>query len=149
MMSMPLNSPPALYSASDYGIEKTEQVPKLVKSLMHKKVIRISSGGVHNICIVESHPTCILKDIYKLFIEGKFTNVVFKGFYQTQVIQDSSEENNQTMRSHSSSEDLQQDIVDVREPLINRYWHDKSKVTCSIKIKAHAAIISSKSSYFY
>lgn len=81
LMSMPLNSPPALYSASDYGIEKTEQVPKLVKSLMHKKVIRISSGGVHNICIVESHPTCILKDIYKLFMEGRFTNVVFKGFY--------------------------------------------------------------------
>ena len=57
-------SPPPLYSANDYGIEKIEQVPKLVKSLMHKKVIRISSGGVHNICIVEAKPCCILKDIY-------------------------------------------------------------------------------------
>ena len=66
-MITPLNSPPPLYSANDYGIEKIEQVPKLVRSLMHKKVIRISSGGVHNICIVETNPT----------------SVVFKGFYQT------------------------------------------------------------------
>lgn len=124
-MSIPLNSPPALFSASDYGIEKTEQVPKLVKSLMHKKVIRISSGGVHNICIVEAHPTCILKDIYKLFMEGKFTNVVFKGFYQTQAVQDSSDEVNQTMRSHSSSEDMPQDQAEAKDPSQSKYWRDK------------------------
>ena len=82
-MITPLMSPPPLYSANDYGIEKIEQVPKLVKSLMHKKVIRISSGGVHNICIVEAKPTCILRDIYTFFMQGKFTNLVFKGFYQT------------------------------------------------------------------
>jgi hypothetical protein len=80
-MITPLMSPPPLYSANDYGIEKIEQVPKLVKSLMHKKVIRISSGGVHNICIVEAKPTCILRDIYTNFMQGKFTNLVFKGFY--------------------------------------------------------------------
>lgn len=52
------------------------------------------------------------------------------------------------MRSHSSSEDLQQDVVDVKEPLTSRYWRDKLKVSCTTKIKAHVAIISSKSSYF-
>lgn len=80
-MITPLMSPPPLYSANDYGIEKIEQVPKLVKSLMHKKVIRISSGGVHNICIVEAKPTWILRDIYTNFMQGRFTNVVFRGFY--------------------------------------------------------------------
>ena len=63
-MVAPLMSPPPLYSANDYGIETICQTPKLVKSLMHKKVIRISSGGVHNICIVEAKPSCILSDVY-------------------------------------------------------------------------------------
>jgi len=63
-----LMSPPPLYSANDYGIETICQTPKLVKSLMHKKVIRISSGGVHNICIVEAKPSCILSDVYQAFM---------------------------------------------------------------------------------
>lgn len=82
-------SPPPLYSSNDYGIDKTEQVPKLVKSLMHKKVIRISSGGVHNICIVEAKASCILKDVYMCFMQSKFTNLVFKGFYTTTQTKDS------------------------------------------------------------
>ena len=82
-MATPLMSPPPLYSANDYGIETICYTPKLVKSLMHRKVIRISSGGVHNICIVEAKPSCILKDVYKAFIEKKFTDVIFKGFHQT------------------------------------------------------------------
>lgn len=80
----PLNSPPALVSAHDYGIETICYTPKLVKSLMHRRVIRISSGGVHNICIIESQSACILKDVYHAFKEGKFTDVIFKGFYQTE-----------------------------------------------------------------
>jgi hypothetical protein len=51
--SSPLNSPPPLYSTDDYKIDGMQLTPKLVKTLMHKKVIKISSGGVHNICIVE------------------------------------------------------------------------------------------------
>lgn len=83
-MNGQLNSPPHLQSAHDYGIETICYAPKLVKSLMHRRVIRISSGGVHNICIVESKPSCILKDVYLAFKEGKFTDVIFKGFYQTE-----------------------------------------------------------------
>jgi hypothetical protein len=49
----PLMSPPALLSAQDYGLETVSHTPKMIKSLMHRKVIKISSGGVHNICIVE------------------------------------------------------------------------------------------------
>lgn len=51
---------------------------------MHRKVIRISSGGVHNICIVESKPSCILTDVYNSFMNGKFTDIIFKGFFTTQ-----------------------------------------------------------------
>ena len=82
-MVSPLMSPPPVQSANDYGIETICYAPKLVKSLMHRKVIRISSGGVHNICIVESKPSCILKDVYMAFMNGKFTDVVFSGFYST------------------------------------------------------------------
>lgn len=53
-------SPPPLYSANDYGIDNICLYPKLIKSLMHKKVIKISSGGVHNICIVEPFPSYLL-----------------------------------------------------------------------------------------
>jgi hypothetical protein len=49
----PLMTPPPLYSTDDYKIDGMQLTPKLVKSLMHRKVIKISSGGVHNICIVE------------------------------------------------------------------------------------------------
>lgn len=49
----PLMSPPPLYSTDDYKIDGMQLTPKLVKSLMHRKVIKISSGGVHNICIIE------------------------------------------------------------------------------------------------
>ena len=82
-MVSPLMSPPPVQSANDYGIETICFAPKLVKSLMHRKVIRISSGGVHNICIVESNPSCILRDVYMAFMNGKFTDVVFQGFYTT------------------------------------------------------------------
>ena len=50
---------------------------------MHRKVIRISSGGVHNICIVEAQPSCILTDVYTSFMNCQFTDVIFKGFYTT------------------------------------------------------------------
>jgi hypothetical protein len=49
---------------------------------MHRKVIKISSGGVHNICIVEPQPCSLLEDIYHQFMNGLYTDVVFKGFYQ-------------------------------------------------------------------
>ena len=57
--------------------------PKLVKSLMHRKVIKISSGGVHNICIVEPNSNKIVEDVYKQYIQELCTDVVFKGFFQT------------------------------------------------------------------
>ena len=48
---------------------------------MHRKVIKISSGGVHNICIIEGYPSSIMQDIYASFMQSKYTDVVFKGFY--------------------------------------------------------------------
>mmetsp|Transcript_41383 Transcript_41383/g.63077 ORF Transcript_41383/g.63077 Transcript_41383/m.63077 type:complete len:155 (+) Transcript_41383:976-1440(+) len=79
--SAPLMSPPPIYSTDDYKIDGMQMTPKLVKSLMHRKVIKISSGGVHNICIVEPQPCSLLEDVYKQFTSGLYTDVVFKGFY--------------------------------------------------------------------
>jgi hypothetical protein len=61
-------------------------IPKLVRSLMHRRVTKIASGGVHNICVVEPCPqTSVAQDVYLLsFVQGRFTDVVFKGFYTTQ-----------------------------------------------------------------
>jgi hypothetical protein len=42
--------------APDYGLETPIMTPKLVKSLMHRRVTKIASGGVHNICVVEPNP---------------------------------------------------------------------------------------------
>lgn len=75
-------SPPPLYSTDDYKIDGMQLTPKLVKSLMHRKVIKISSGGVHNICIVEPQPSSLLEDVYKQFMNGLYTDVIFKGFHQ-------------------------------------------------------------------
>ena len=40
----------------DYGLETPQMTPKLVRSLMHRRVTKIASGGVHNICVVEPCP---------------------------------------------------------------------------------------------
>ncbi len=50
---------------------------------MHRKVIKISSGGVHNICIVEPYPSSIMQEVYQSFMQGKYSDVVFQGFYST------------------------------------------------------------------
>lgn len=78
-----LNSPPSLHSPQDYGIDATCMHPKLVKSLLLRKIIKISSGGVHNICIVEPLPNTVMQDVYQSFIQSKYTDVTFKGFYST------------------------------------------------------------------
>ena len=57
-------SPPPIYCPDDYKIDNMQMTPKLVKSLMHRKVIKISSGGVHNICIVEPNSNKIVEDVY-------------------------------------------------------------------------------------
>jgi len=57
--------------------ESVSLVPKLVKSLMHRKVLKISSGGVHNICIIEPYPNRLASDIYKCLTKSKFTDVCF------------------------------------------------------------------------
>ena len=77
----PLLSPPPLYSTDDYKIDNMQFTPRLVKSLMHRRVIKISSGGVHNICIVEPNSNRIAEDVYRQYIGGLCTDVAFKGFY--------------------------------------------------------------------
>ena len=58
--------------------------PKLVRSLIHRRVTKIASGGVHNICVVEPCPqSTVSQDVYLNFVQARFTDVVFKGFYST------------------------------------------------------------------
>lgn len=78
---MSLNSPPSLFSPQDYGIDQLCMQPRLIK--LDLKVIKISSGGVHNICIVEPFPASIMQEVYQSFMQGKYTDVIFRGFYST------------------------------------------------------------------
>lgn len=162
-MNGPLNSPPALVSAHDYGIETIAYTPKLVKSLMHKKVIRISSGGVHNICIVEPKPSCILKDVYNAFKEGKFVDVTFKGFYQIERASPDNEKGN-LQNSNDSSEKASDDemkeeqnpdetaesgaILQSQRRNQENYWNEKPRVASQKQISAHIPVIVTKSTYF-
>lgn len=57
--------------------ESVSLTPKLIKSLMHRKVLKISSGGVHNICIVEPYPNHLSADLYSFFMKSKYTDVCF------------------------------------------------------------------------
>lgn len=52
---------------------------------MHRRVTKIASGGVHNICVVEPNPQAtVAQDVYLLnFVQARFTDVIFKGFYST------------------------------------------------------------------
>ena len=116
-------SPPPIYSTDDYKIDGMQLIPKLVKSLMHRKVIKISSGGVHNICIVEPQPSSLLEDVYKQFMNGLYTDVVFKGFYS---ICDPSRENSvmgtdkdrtngaSQLSQHSNSDEEMKDSSEIK-----------------------------------
>jgi alpha-tubulin suppressor-like RCC1 family protein len=57
--------------------ESVSLSPKLIKSLMHRKVLKISSGGVHNICIVEAFPNHLAPDLYRCFMKSKWTDICF------------------------------------------------------------------------
>ena len=83
---------------------------------MHWKVIRISSGGVHNICIVESKPYCILKDVYMAFMNGRFTDVIFTGFYTTKNGQSHSTAQNNATPSYYRTNTGEMDIADEKVP---------------------------------
>jgi len=75
----------AITAPPDYGLETPQMTPRLLKSLMHRRVTRIASGGVHNICVVEPNPqTTVAADLYMLnFVQARFTDIVFKGFFST------------------------------------------------------------------
>lgn len=80
---------------------------------MHRRVIRISSGGVHNICIIEAQPSCILKDVYLSLKDSKFTDVIFKGFYTTEQLRGiDSDKGNQQYSNDSSEKASDDDMKD-------------------------------------
>jgi hypothetical protein len=45
---------------------------------MHRKVLKISSGGVHNICIVHDYPNSLSYDIFKQFVLSNYSDLTFK-----------------------------------------------------------------------
>lgn len=67
----------SLANIDDKQRENLSYTPKLIKSLMHRNVLKISSGGVHNICIVEPEPNYLSYDLFKCFMSGKFADVQF------------------------------------------------------------------------
>lgn len=166
-----LLTPPPLYSTEDYKIDGMQFTPQLVKSLMHRKVIKISSGGVHNICIVEHYPSYLQEDIYKQFMNGLYTDVEFKGFYLNYDAKEQEKVENPLNNSVHSLSDEEMTLgqssstniegsstverADPQSPpsdkkssgcrKIDEFWKQKQRVECRIKISAHMGILASKS----
>ncbi len=55
--------------------------PKLVPSLLPFKVLKMASGGVHNICIMEKQPFSLICDLYHQFMENVLTDFTIKVRY--------------------------------------------------------------------
>jgi len=131
LMSSDANFTPMNYTHQEYGIEQICNTPRLVKSLLHRKVIKISSGGVHNICVVEPYPMSLFNDIYASFMQNKFTDIVFKGFYSP------SQSSSQAEPHSAGSSDEEGSEPQARE-----------KLTVPVKVYAHQCILAAKSPYF-
>jgi len=119
--------------------ESVSLVPKLIKSLMHRRVIKISSGGVHNIWIVEPYPNHLPSDLYKWFMKNKFTDVCFVF-----------RERNYCIREQSNEEDKINEVTDLRNE-IQISTKTKNKLRKGIyerKVWAHKFVLAAKSPYF-
>ena len=49
----------------------------MVMSLVSKKVIQISCGGVHNIAIVESPPYLLAKELHQAYLKQEYVDIAF------------------------------------------------------------------------
>lgn len=116
--------------------ESVSLTPKLIKSLMHRRVIKIASGGVHNICIVEPYPNHIVSDIYKQFKKSKFTDVCF-------VLR----EKNYGLKETAFEED-KESISDDEVSITTKPKNRLRKAYFEYKINAHKFILASRSSVF-
>ena len=52
-------------------------VPKLISSILYKKVYSIACGGVHNIIVTDPHPRSIAMDLYRYYKQPQFTDFTF------------------------------------------------------------------------
>lgn len=86
--------------------ESVSLTPKLVKSLMHRRVTKISSGGVHNICIVEPFPNHLSSDLYNVFLKSKFVDVCFVVKEKTYSLKDSTFEEDKVLDPEQHRMDL-------------------------------------------
>lgn len=55
-----------------------QPLPRLINSLLSRKVISIACGGVHNVAVVESMPYTLASDLYYCYKKGLFTDITFK-----------------------------------------------------------------------
>lgn len=54
-----------------------QPVPKLISSLLPKRVMSLACGGVHNVIVAESPPKSIALDLYPYFKVPQFTDFAF------------------------------------------------------------------------
>mmetsp|Transcript_33414 Transcript_33414/g.32870 ORF Transcript_33414/g.32870 Transcript_33414/m.32870 type:complete len:269 (-) Transcript_33414:1216-2022(-) len=135
--SMPGNLMPQMNIFEEKQKESVSLTPKLIKSLMHRKVIKISSGGVHNICIVEPYPNHLSGTLYSCLMKSKFTDVTF-------IIRE----------KHSSFASTQEDEkqADTEETKSEfQILRGKSKLRkgyTEYKVSAHKFVLASRSAVF-
>ena len=60
----------------DKSTRPCQYTPRLVSSLLSRKVLSIACGGVHNLAVVETNAT-LSADLYKLFVAQQLCDVTF------------------------------------------------------------------------
>ena len=119
--------------------ESVSLVPRLIKSLMHLRVNKISSGGVHNICIVEPYPNHLNSDLYKWFMKNKYTDVWFAFKERSYSIKDPNIDLEKLNEAEETKNEMQ--IVTKTKNKLRKGLYER-------RIWAHKFILASKSPIF-
>lgn len=117
--------------------ESISLIPKLIKSLMHRKVLKISSGGVHNICIVEPYPNHLANALYRCYLKNKFTDISF-------IIREKSN----GYSSQQTEEEKYPESEDTKDHSTMRGKAKLRKGYSEYKIFAHKFVLASRSPLF-
>lgn len=116
--------------------------PRLITSFLGKNIVKISSGGVHNLCLVENE-TSFSNELYKLFKLGLYCDIEIivnysNNYENTNILKDIKTIKEQESCGNKALDKLNKDNNSIHNSFI--YY--------SFCIRAHKYILLCKSEYF-
>lgn len=138
--SVATGSMPQMHIFEEKQKESVSLIPKLIKSLMHRRVLKIASGGVHNICIVEPYPNYLPADIYRCLMKSKFTDVCFVFRERASLPKESVFEEDKHLDSDDNKNEFQ---------IGGRPKNKLKKSYAEYKVNAHKFMLAARSPVFH